>query len=117
MPVGKGTFTVQLAAACADPPPFSARTTSVCGVAASPTSVRGLAQAVGVAPSRPQVTEVELVVVKATIAVVSGVEPDGALVSTTVGTPTVVHDAEAVAVRPEKVLRTTTVCVPYFSWA
>jgi hypothetical protein len=47
------------------------------------------------------VTEVELVVVKATVALVSGVEPDGALVSTTVGTPTVVQDADAVAVCPE----------------
>jgi hypothetical protein len=46
------------------------------------------------------VTDVELDVVKATIALVPVVEPDGALVSKTLGASTIVQDADAVAVPP-----------------
>src|SRR6185312_14741494 len=98
------------------PPAFVARTTSVCDATERPVSVRGLTHADGVAPSRAQVTDVEFAVVKAMLAPVSVVEPDGALVNRTVGASTIVHDADAVAVCPAYVLRITTVCVPRFSW-
>jgi hypothetical protein len=98
---GSGTVTVQLAAVCADPPPLVARTTSVCAAAERPARVRGLTHTAAVAPSRLQVTDVALAVVNATFALVSVVEPDGALVNTTLGAATIVQDADAVAVRPE----------------